>query len=63
MTKIFILITILAITIFDVYVFSVGGTENTISWMLTNWAYDYPIFPFFMGVICGHLFWQMRLRK
>lgn len=62
-TKIFIVVSIVVIILFDMYVFMDGGTKATISWTMFTWAHSYPIFPFSMGVIMGHLFWQMDARK
>lgn len=59
-TKIFIAIMIAIIAVFDVYVFTVGGTEATISWTMFEWSHDYPVFTFAMGFVMGHLFWQMK---
>ena len=63
LTKSFIGATILVIVAFDVYVFQGGGTESTISWTMVEWSYKYPIFPFSMGVIMGHLFWPQYEEK
>lgn len=58
-TRIFILVIIAAIIIYDVYIAIVGGTGTTISHEMIIWAYKYPIFPFAMGIVFGHLFWRM----
>ena len=58
-TYLFIAIMVIIIAVYDVYVFIAGGTETTISHVMITWAYDYPIFPFIMGIVCGHLFWRM----
>lgn len=63
LTKIFILVVIAVIAIFDVYVWNVGGTEATISWTIFSWSHDYPVFTFLMGFTMGHLFWQMKGKK
>ncbi len=59
-TKIFLLILIAAIAIFDSYVFIQGGTEATISHVLMSWSYAHPAFTFSIGFVCGHLFWRIR---
>jgi len=58
-TYMFIGIMIVSITIYDVYAIFVGGTQATISWAMIDWAYKYPLFPFIMGLLSGHLFWRM----
>jgi len=59
-TMAFIGILILAITAWDVFVLVDGGTESSISYVMIQWAYKYPLFPFCMGVLVGHLFWRMK---
>jgi hypothetical protein len=63
MTKIFTLVMFVVVAIYDVYAMIVGGTENSISHLMITWAYKYPIFPFVMGILCGHLFWRMHDTK
>jgi hypothetical protein len=60
LTKIFIAATIAVIAAFDVYVWTAGGTEATISWTMFEWSHEYPVFAFAMGFVMGHLFWQMK---
>jgi len=62
-TMIFIGVLIVAITAWDVFVLVDGGTESSISHVMIAWAYRFPIFPFLMGVLCGHLFWRMPQTK
>lgn len=58
-TRIFIAATIGVIIIYDVWVAVAGGTGTTVSHELITWAYRYPILPFALGVVFGHLFWRM----
>lgn len=58
-TVIFILVAILAIAGWDVYVIASAGFESSISHVMIEWSYKYPIFTFLMGVVMGHLFWRM----
>lgn len=53
----------IVIAIYDVFAMAIGGTENSISHLMITAAYHYPIFPFLMGVLVGHLFWRMRDTK
>lgn len=48
---------------YDMYVLYLGGTEETISHLVFTWTYDYPIFTFACGMLCGHLFWRIRDTK
>lgn len=59
-TQIFVGGLIAVITIYDVFALIKGGTEASISYLLITWSYKYPMLPFTMGVLCGHLFWRMR---
>ena len=60
---IFIIVTILAIAIFDTYLILDEGTNASISNQLIEWSYDYPAFTFIMGFVMGHLFWFISNRK
>jgi hypothetical protein len=59
-TIIFISVVAVMIAAWDVYVITYGGIESSISQTMIEWAYHYPIFPFIIGVIVGHLFWRLR---
>ena len=59
MTKIFTLVMFIIVAIYDVYAIVTGGTENSISHLLIVSSYKYPILPFLIGVVCGHLWWRM----
>ena len=60
LTKYFIITTFVLIAVYDVYAWIKGGTAGTISYAMIDWSYKYPIWPFAMGIICGHLFWRVR---
>jgi len=57
-TVIFIVAVIAIIIIYDVWALVAGGAEATISSVLLNESKNYPIIPFTLGVVCGHLFWE-----
>lgn len=59
-TVIFIIGMIAAVAAYDVYTIAEHGLESSISHTMIVWAYKYPIFPFIVGVVVGHLFWRMR---
>ena len=59
-TSIFIISLVVIIAVYDVYAIAKGGVESSISHMMIEWSYKYPMFPFMMGVLVGHLFWRMR---
>lgn len=57
-------ILIVAWIVYDVWVISQGGTEASISFMVYEWSYKYPIFTwgvgFSNGLLVGHFFWRIR---
>lgn len=50
--------------VYDVYAIIEGGTEASISFMMYEWSYKYPIFTWVMGfapgLLVGHFFWRIR---
>lgn len=50
--------------VYDIYAISNGGTEASISYMMYEWSYKYPIFTWSMGFIpglfVGHFWWRIR---
>jgi hypothetical protein len=42
---------------YDVWTAIKKGATTTISWTLWTYAQQYPIIPFALGVLMGHLFW------
>jgi len=57
-TGIAIASTVVILGLYDVFAFTTGGTEGTISHVINSWAYNYPAFTFAMGFLMGHLFWR-----
>lgn len=62
-TFVFIVATLVAIGIWDVYAIVGGGKEASISHMIIELSYEYPSFTFLIGFAMGHLFWRMRETK
>lgn len=54
---IFIIVGI--IFIYDGYLLMFKGYEATISWTLYTWALKFPVIPFLIGFVMGHLFWPV----
>jgi len=50
--------TLVALIAYDVVADVEGGVSATISRVLRAAAMDYPIIPFAVGVLIGHLFWS-----
>lgn len=53
--------------VYDIYAINEGGTEASISFMIYEWSYKYPLFTFMCGFIPGflggHFFWRIRDTK
>ncbi len=45
--------------LYDVYTLFTRGKVKTISFTVYAWAKLYPIVPFTLGVIAGHLMWPI----
>jgi hypothetical protein len=63
---VFVSIGLLAVSwlVFDIYAINEGGTEASISFMIYEWSYKYPLFTlmcgFIPGFLGGHFFWRIR---
>jgi hypothetical protein len=53
----FSLVILAAIIVFDVWTLLKRGYSTTISYTLYVSAVRFPIIPFALGVVAGHLFW------
>jgi hypothetical protein len=60
LTAAFLVIITGLITLFDVYQLAFKGYDSTISWVLYTSSQQWPIIPFALGVLCGHLFFPNR---
>lgn len=59
----FLLIVIPLAILFDAYLIFDGGTEDSLSYQIIEWSYDYPAFTFLVGFTMGHLFWVISDRR
>ncbi len=62
-TSIFVAVFIVVAIAYDVLVINMSSAENSISQVVIDWAYEYPIFTFSFGILMGHLFWQMKSNR
>ena len=53
----FIAIALFIIFAYDFYAVRRWGQGGTISAVLLKYAYKFPVVPFLIGFIMGHLFW------
>jgi len=59
LTGYLLMISVFAIAIYDIVIIQMGGKEASISQVLIDYSYEYPIGVFALGIVCGHLFWRM----
>lgn len=62
-TRIVLFVAVVGLLAYDVWAFLAGGTKGTISWNVYELSYKYPSMTFGVGFVCGHLFWQMRVKE
>lgn len=55
-----IFVAVVVLLGYDCYAYIHGGLEATISWILYDQSQEYPMIPFALGLLMGHLFGQMR---
>jgi len=58
-----IALVIVGLIAYDAYTIIYDGIDTSVSQVIINWTYEYPIFTFSMGVLFGHLMWQMKKKK
>lgn len=59
-TQIGFLILVLMTVAYDIFAYKVWGVDATISRVTLAWAREWPVVPFSVGVVVGHLFWPQR---
>ena len=59
LTILFCAIVVAAIAIFDVWIILKKGKQESISAHIIRASHKYPMLPFLLGIVCGHLFWSM----
>lgn len=63
LTTIIIIFSVVFLLGYDVFAIVKGGTEASISSIVITFAYKFPLMPFMVGLLCGHLFWRMKSNK
>lgn len=53
----------LALIGYDAFVISEAGTGASISMIIIEWSYKYPLVTLCAGILTGHLFWRVRDNK
>ena len=59
-TILFCVILVIAVAAFDVYIIAKKGKKESISAHIIRASHNYPLIPFLLGIVCGHLFWSMK---
>lgn len=59
LTAIFMIVTILAVAIYDVYIIVKAGKFESISAYIIRGSKQYPLLVLMGGLVLGHLFWSM----
>lgn len=60
-TQVGVILTAVVWIVWDVYAYSTGGNEATISRVITEASRDWPIIPLLVGIVLGHLFFSQTL--
>jgi hypothetical protein len=55
-----IVLTVILVIAYDFVARAFGGTEGTVSYVVTMLSYEYPIIPFCFGFLMGHFFFQLH---
>lgn len=58
-TSIFIIASVVAWIAYDAWVITTAGKDASISQVLIDYFYAYPVGTFVFGLITGHLVWRM----
>lgn len=53
----FLVLSAIVVIAFDVWTMVKRGADTTVSWTLYSVAQKYPVVPFAIGMLMGHLFW------
>ena len=51
---------VVVVWVIDVYLFMGGTNKHTLSQAIVVVAQRYPLLPFILGILVGHLLWPMR---
>lgn len=62
-TVVFSVFVVAIIAVYDALAWAYASGEGTISRVLLAIAYEYPLLPFAVGVVAGHIFWANEAGK
>jgi hypothetical protein len=58
MTIIVLLSVAIVLIIYDIIVVALFGRDETISWQMWLISQKYPVIPFALGFVMGHILWH-----
>jgi H+/Cl- antiporter ClcA len=58
-TRMLVVFIVAVVAAWDVYVIFQGQQEATFSVVLYESSKRWPVIPFVLGFLCGHVFWQI----
>jgi len=58
-TRMLVVFIVAVVAAWDVYVIYQGQQEATFSVVLYESSRRWPVIPFVLGFLCGHIFWQI----
>jgi len=58
-TRMLVVFIVAVVAAWDVYVIYQGQQEATFSVVLYESSRRWPVIPFVLGFLCGHVFWQI----
>lgn len=56
-TAIVLIVSVILLLLYDLFAVIKWGGDFTISWQIWTFSKLYPIIPFLMGVVIGHMLW------
>lgn len=62
-TQTLIWLVLALICIWDVFAKSLGGMGSTVSSLMFDLGFEWPVIPFMAGFLCGHFFFSMWGRE
>lgn len=57
-TKLLMILVVTIVSIYDIFIMVFVGRSATISDVVYECARNWPIIPFVIGAVIGHLFWR-----
>ncbi len=59
-TQVVLLLAFLVLGAYDLFAYLAWGREQTLSVVLFESSVEWPVIPFALGFLAGHLFWPIR---